>query len=196
MNIKCNCSYCSTRTYAWLVDNSKVWVEIPKNASALIKSQVYRNQMQILRYDDLKDYENGFLFLRNPIDRFKSLLAHYFLKGGIRYHHGVNWLNLTNIKIGVTNENIAKVVLDNFDKINLISEPHHWNTQYSFIPKTFFLLDFNFYDLSEVSKVFGIDKKQNTSDSFNIVLSNDDIQLINEYYKEDFILYDKYIKKS
>ena len=107
-----------------------VYLEIPKNASSSIHqhygirradigNQLYKHQIQEMK--DENEHLRGVVVLREPLDRFKSLISHYFLNGG-RAKYGKMWLQKNNLR----RDNIVDTVLDNFDKLNSISEPHHW----------------------------------------------------------------------
>lgn len=204
MIFKCNCNYCEMNTFLWELSDSEVWVEIPKNGSYNLKqlkfnydsrysveSQPNSKIHKISKIDKFK-HKSGFVVLRNPIDRFKSLLSHYFIRGG-RLKMGQDWLKLINVETISTN-NIANIVLDNWDMIESIGEPHHFNSQKSFIPNEFFDIDSKFYDLKNLSKIFGLNSGINSSNSSNITLDNHAKNTLYELYSDDFYLYEKFIK--
>jgi hypothetical protein len=112
-------------------------------------------------------------------------------KGG-RYNRGKEWLAQYYRNVLINGENIADIVLQDINKLRNINEPHHFNTQLSFIPEQFFELDYTFYDISEISEKLNV-PVLNTSKREKIILSEDAIKSVKEIYKDDFILYEKYI---
>ena len=170
--------------------DGKVWVEIPKNGSTTIKRNFPFTDT--LNINKIKNYSSGFCVLRDPVKRFKSLLSHYFLEGGGRYNHGKKWLTKNYRRTRVNGENIADIVLQDINKLQSIREPHHFNTQLSFIPKQFFELDCTFYDISEISEKLNV-PVLNTSPKEKITLSEEALKSVKEIYKDDFILYEKYV---
>lgn len=204
MQFNCKCHYCRLNGYVWELPNNIIWVEIPKNASMNLKKFKFNFQSGIITDEpnallkkvnniDLVLHNRAFTILRNPIDRFKSLISHYFVEGR-RVEHGKYWLSNY---IGIQNydiNNIVDIVLDNWNKIHQIIEPHHFNSQFSFIPKQFFLMNHIVYDVSEVSFMFGLQRDVNTSKSSDIILNETQINKIKELYKEDVDLYQKYFK--
>lgn len=190
MNIKCRCGFCKSSRNIRLTPEKEVWIEIPKNGSATLKTYMGFNHN--IAPNKIKDYSSGFAVLRDPIDRFKSLLAHYFLEGGERYRYGKKWLFKHYRAIKTDEVNLADIILQDVNKLVDIQEPHHWNSQCTFIPQDFFEINPTFYDISEISSKFDA-PITNTSPSQNIKLSDSAIELIKKHYEDDFILYEKYI---
>lgn len=183
---KCYCKYCSTKGYLWAIKDT-LWVEIPKNASSSIKSD---NRMKQINEKEIPNYSHGFVVLRNPIDRFKSLVSHYFVHG-YRSALGKRWLNGLGIE-DIHSENIVSLTLDNFDKLEKIQEPHHWNPQSSFIPKSFFDIPIKkFYDINEPNAYTY--SHSNKSRSEEIILTEEEIERVKELYKDDVELYNHQI---
>jgi hypothetical protein len=181
-----------------------IWIEIPKNASFNFKNaklkfdsnlpvDVQPNAL-LKKVDkiDLSEHKRGFVILRNPIDRFKSLLSHYFIEG---YRTGVGkyWLYQLGIN-NVDNNNIVDIVFDNWDKIGNIGAPHHFNSQSFFIPKEFFQINHITYDINEINFMFGLEMGVNSSASSDIQISNKNLEKIIDIYKDDIKLYQKYFK--
>lgn len=206
MKFKCNCIYCQRNTYLWKLDNGIIWIEIPKNASYNLKqnrfqfdslqpyeAQPYSKIHKIEKIDTKVD-KRAFVIIRNPIERFKSLISHYFISG-MRVHFGKIWLNSLGIS-ECNNSNIIQIVLDNWDKIAYIAEPHHLNSQSSFIPDEFFEISHIVYDVSEVSLMFGLETGVNSSDSSMINLTKEQILKIQNIYNQDIDLYEKYIQNK
>jgi len=164
-----------------------VHIPIPKCASQSIKKK-YSLTPEKLRHDaqilsDVSRYKEGFVVLREPIDRFKSLVRHYFLvneKGpGTKLlgHHDAS--------------TIVEVVLRNFSHLESVGGAYHWFTQKSFIPEAFYELeDPRFYDMEWLRKNCNV---TNTSPSSSVKVSAEQREEILKIYAEDVILYERYI---
>lgn len=189
MDYSCNCVYCRTKGYLWKVNRNTVWVEVPKNGSAVLKEKFFKSRKP-LKESQVLGMSKGIVVVRNPIDRFKSMLSHYFIDG-TRVNTGKHWLKK---RLGVTtfnSENIAEIVLTNFDDLSSIEEPHHFFTQSSFIPKEFYFLpEIEFVNLNNISSRFRV-PKDNISSSSSIILNDSHIERLNFLYKEDFDLFDR-----
>jgi len=183
----CDCNYCKNHNFIGEIDN-KIWIEIPKNGSYGLKTN--KKTTNVIQEDKISKYENVLIIVRDPIERFKSLCAHYFIDG-TRKNDGLKWLNNYDLK-NIDADNIVKNVLDNFNKIQFISEPHHWNSQTSFIPT--FTLEKNviIYELNDLSNIFNI-KKTNKSLSNNIKIDDKSKNKIMKLYSKDVTLYNKHI---
>jgi len=202
-NIKCNCKYCKTNSFTWKVNDNDLWIEIPKNGTTALKSTIY-SKRSIVKSEEVKKYTHGILILRNPIDRFKSLLSHYFLKRR-RWNRVLNIESWAKRYIGakkrkdISGTNISKLVIDNWHNIEEIPVPHHWRTQSSFIPNDFLKLNLSVYDVSELNKEFNVKSypkhKRNASESSEIILDDYCLEFINEFYKDDFEIYNLFLKK-
>jgi hypothetical protein len=203
MKINCNCEYCINNTYVWSVNNDAVWIEIPKNGSYNLKEFRFKfdstkkesQQSSLLtkiNISEINNFTRGFVILRNPLERFRSLLSHYFINGSrFDSNKGPNWLNLLGIQ-NFNNSNICDIVLDNWEHIHLLAEPHHFNSQRSFIPNEFFNLSFMIYHIDDLSLYFGLQTGINSSDSSNIIISDTNFLRIKKMYEDDFDLYTKY----
>ena len=189
MLFECDCRYCSDNTY--LGDaNGILYIEIPKNASYIIKEKLVKPGKCNISPDDAKNYTQSFFVFRDPIERFKSLCSHYLLDGS-RLIYGEMWM--TRNKLDKKNYNgLADMVLSNFDLLSNIREPHHWNTQMSFIPQFVFDKDVKIYGMSQISEELGVPQR-NISSSNEIELTENDIERIKLLYEDDFKIYDKYL---
>jgi hypothetical protein len=208
INFNCKCHYCRNVGYVWrLLPSSTVWIEVPKNGSSGLKATLCRTKKLIpinntcffprvfktIRspVNDLSQFTNGMIVLRDPVDRFRSLLSHYFIyEKGHRKHIGTLWLR----GIKVNNQNICDVVLSDFDRLKDIGSVHHFNSQVAFIPDTFFLLsNIDFIDINDLSRrdVPHIGR----SDSNGVVISDKNRKIIEELYHEDVVLYNERILK-
>lgn len=204
MQIKfnCSCDYCNRNTYLWVLNNGIVWVEIPKNASYNLKQFKFKYDSRFpietqpnsvikkINAIDLDTHKRGFVILRNPIHRFKSLISHYFINGG-RAINGKQWLNNLGIHHW-DNNNILDIVFQNWYAIDTIFEPHHFNSQSSFIPKEFFEIPHMIYEINEVSLMFGLQSGINSSGSSNVFVSNENLKKIIDIYEDDINLYKAY----
>jgi hypothetical protein len=199
--------YCTNNTYVWSINDSVVWIEIPKNGSYNLKQFRFNfdstkkesEQVSLLKTineSEIKSFKRGFVVLRNPIERFRSLLSHYFIKGG-RFDNkmGPDWLNSLGI-VDFNNDNICDIFLDNWNHIEKLSEPHHFNSQSSFIPNEFFNLSYMIYHMDELSLYFGLDANINSSGSSDVVISDSNLERIKKLYADDFELYSKYFTKA
>lgn len=189
VKISCDCSYCKKRGYIWVRSDRTIWIEIPKNASANLKDN-YLGKIRRVPESNLKNFSQAFCVIREPIERFKSMISHYFIDGA-RVEQGMDWLK----KIGYTDfvnvNTISDVVLSNWDRIGEISEPHHWSSQLSFIPDHFWKMDFKVFDVSELPQFFNLEKKTNVSSSSLVNLSSNAIYQIEDMYKDDIDYYNK-----
>lgn len=202
MKFNCSCDYCNRNTYLWVLNNGIVWVEIPKNASYNLKEFKFKYDSRFpietqpnsfikkINAIDLDTHKRGFVILRNPIDRFKSLISHYFINGS-RVINGKHWLNNLGIHHW-DNNNILDIIFENWHNIKNISEPHHFNSQSSFIPKEFFKIPHMVYKIDEVSLMFGLQTGINSSGSSNVFVSNENLKKIIDIYEDDINLYKRY----
>ena len=189
MKLDCSCSYCKKRGYIWVTPKRQIWIEIPKNASVNLKDN-YIGKIRRVSESNLKNFSQAFFVIREPIERFQSMISHYFVDG-VRYDKGRAWLDSIGYT-GLINPNtISDVVLSNWDMVGEISEPHHWTSQLSFVPDYFWKMDFRVFDVSELPIYFGLPQKTNTSSSELINLSDSALEKINEIYKEDIQYYNK-----
>ena len=201
MTFECSCHYCKLNGYLWLLKNDMIWVEIPKNGSYNLKKfrlnfnsgpiqQEPHALLKKIDSIDLSIHKRGFVILRNPIDRFKSLISHYFIQGN-RAQFGKQWL--ANLGFySYSNNDILDIVFDNWNKIGNISEPHHFNTQLSFIPTEFFQMNHMVYDVDEITFMFGLQQGVNSSGSSNVYVNDENLKKIIDIYKDDIELYQRY----
>jgi hypothetical protein len=202
MKFNCECDYCKRNTYLWQLKNGIVWVEIPKNGSYNLKEFKFKydsrfpieNQknsiLNKIQNIDTNIHKRAFTIIRNPIDRFKSLVSHYFINGS-RNAYGKSWL--TSLGIQETNsDKVVSDVLKNWHFISKIFEPHHFNSQKSFIPNEFFEIPHMIYNVSELNLMFGLQVGINSSNSSGIKIYDNDLEKIIKIYEDDINLYSKY----
>jgi len=187
MILKCNCTYCNEHDWMFRIPGTnKVYLEIPKNASSTIHQYYNINRKNGIRENDLRGDETGFLVLRDPIERFKSLVAHYFIEGG-RVAKGQEWRRQHKLT-----GNTVDAVLEHFDKLNTISEPHHWAPQSSFINTTFLeLSNTEIWNTDMLREKMGV---VNKSASDKVLLIQEQIDVVKEIYEDDFRLYNQFFK--
>tara|TARA_R110000796_G_C14425650_1_gene420483 strand:- start:138 stop:761 length:624 start_codon:yes stop_codon:yes gene_type:complete len=205
VNFNCNCRYCQEISYVWEFNKKIVWVEIPKNATCYLKTFLFKFEndqwqnnspqpfslIKSIKKYQISNYKRGLLILRNPIDRFKSLISHYFIDGSKVHQGGKEWLNKYSNQYTSYND-VVDIVLNNWDKVSLLYQPHHWNTQNSFIPDNFFNLSNHILTLEELPLFFSI-PPVNISSSNKVFLSKNHINKLEKLYYDDFVLYDNYI---
>lgn len=190
LKFNCECYYCAgayTGSYTWKVHGDLIWIEIPKNASTTLKRRYDKApfKMHNIVKIDTTQFKEGFVILRDPVDRFRSLLAHYFLPNGKKYSHGKKWIKAIT-KNTVNGNNVCELVLQNFKYLEYVIEPHHWSTQASFIPQEFYDLENkNFFGMRWVKQNFPISNK---SPSEKVVITKIEETKIKQLYAEDYDL--------
>lgn len=194
INFNCHCNHCKLNTYVWNIANAMIWIEIPRNGSFSIRHIMYSagEAVHYSHFDDIMNFSNGTVVLRNPIERFQSLLFNYFIpykplagQKNNRYHIGSEWMGKTKADIF----NVCDIVLSDFDRLKDIGEVHHFNSQCSFIPEQFYQIkNIDFINLNELQI-----SNLNSSPSEQIVISNKNKKMIEELYHEDVVLYNERI---
>ena len=192
----------SWNTNLWELPNGLLWVAIPKCGSMTIRKtngyagrkvgNVHQRCPGAYERDDVLKYKEGFVVLREPLDRFKSLIAWYFINRcdrGLKIKYsmaGLNWLRKLNLSDNP--DGIVENVLRNFEKLQSITGPEHWNTQKSFIPPAFYELENpHFYDMAWLRKNYAI--ITNTGPSSLVKISEEQREVILKIYEEDVELY-------
>lgn len=218
VNFKCHCKYCRVYNFLWLLDDEMIWVEIPKNGSAGLKStrfgyvvKVDKNGLIPLDEDSrLKPlprlnparYKKGFFVLRDPVERFKSNFAYFFGNGGARAYLGHEWLMRNDLFVSknfkdyknLSHEDKLDLIFDNWELMANFEGVHHFNSQASFIPDEFDKLEQKMiFEMKHLSPIFGFEEKINVSNSTSIVLKPHQEYLVKEYYTEDYDLIRKYL---
>ena len=192
VKFRCNCGACYNNLYRYSSKLDMAFIEIPKNGSLTLKKAGYiPTQLNKINDDDILNIGKSFLIFRNPLDRFKSLLSHYFIDGS-RSNKGLSWFvkNVGNVQYD--SNNIADYVIQNWNYLSSIAEPHHFNSQVSFIPDVFWETDYKIYGMDYLSKL--THKKVNTTNSNAINMSDDNLEFIYNMYEEDFDFFKKYLK--
>lgn len=198
--MNCNCIYCSSvgsNPWLWKVGpfNSIAWFEIPKNGSVSIKTKYEllwswrdRTKQQPLTSFDQTISEVYYIW-RDPVERFASLFAHYFVRGEKRTLYGNSFLQRLNYdgsKLGLKEK--IEICISNIDKFTSKEERHHWFPQHEFLDFRYKLHKLTFENLNE--SPLGPLNVENATKRPNIVMPAlekyvDDIKSI---YAEDYNL--------
>lgn len=182
----CNCYYCKERTYVGIINNG-LYIEIPKNASTLIKDRYVIGKCDFrLNEHNVHNFDKCLIVLRHPIQRFSSLISHYFIDG-LRKKYGKMWVEKN--KLEDKSDIIIDFILDNFEKLKDIHEPHHFNSQVSFIPKLVLDVNVHFIDINDVNTYFKINTVTNSSNSFNVNFTKSQKNKIKNIYSYDYEFY-------
>ena len=144
---KCNCEKCVRRRDWYWVKGNVIWVEIPKNGSTVLKTVFNRN----VNLDGFTIDKESFCIIRDPLDRFKSLLSSYFFINHKKEIIGKSWFD-EYIGGEYDNQTISDIIINNFDKLSLILNPHHFNSQSSFIPNEFYNCNYKFFGMDYLLK--------------------------------------------
>jgi len=171
--------------------NGLLWVPIPKCGTQSIREHTdqFKERINVL---DVPNFKKGFVVLRDPIDRFKSLVSMYFLKGSSHNDSVRKYRGYGKRHMGLHNaSNVVDIVLRRFPKLRRLKGANHWLTQKSFIPETFYELeDPRFYDMEWLRKNYEV---HNTSPSDTVLVSESQREIILKIYAEDVELYERYI---
>lgn len=132
----CSCHFCKRHRVPWLwkLENC-FWFEIPKNSSTGIK----QNNPDRKMVNEIGNDDVAYFIYRNPIDRFESLMSHFFEKGNHRRYEkwGIPLFKRFGYNIDhLTPNQKVELILDNLHRIPSAYEPHHFWPQSRF-------LDFN-----------------------------------------------------
>tara|TARA_R100000995_G_C3437638_1_gene101697 strand:+ start:110 stop:661 length:552 start_codon:yes stop_codon:yes gene_type:complete len=181
-----------------------VWIEIPKNASRTLK-EFYRPVNTVVKKEDLQKYNKFKIVLRDPVERFRSLLSHYFLlnydprdiRSG-KHRYGIEWLQKhypylwQTKKINTTN--LCDIIMRDIFLLKDIEASHHFNSQSYFIPDEILSFDKNKIEIIDINSLKNTHPILNRSNSQEIKLSAENIDRIKKLYDEDVKLVDKFLK--
>jgi hypothetical protein len=194
------------------------FIHIPKNAGTSIKEICNRNREKLIyngHNTDVhdKDIKNQLVIIRNPIDRFVSAVNYSLQK----------WAKASHVKCLIekqidTPEKWVQVWMnpedDNYPYLmNMIKNDSHkigtnlleykWTyaQQYFWInnPKFVLIMDNLNEEIQYLTKKYNMKcviKNKNSTKKINHELSETSINFLREFYKEDFILYEKYQNMS
>ena len=192
---ECRCGYCLRWGWPLLRHIKKLklnWFEIPKNGTVSIK-WANRNRGHIK--NRTKPDTKILIVWRDPVDRFKSIIKHYFVEKGGRYQFGVDFLSRLDKDItSMSIEQIVDFVLDNLDKLSTKDEVHHFYPQVRFIDYEHYH-NFEFVDMKDITKRFQTNFL-NKSKAIDINFTDKQISKIKEIYSEDYEFYNNYVKES
>jgi hypothetical protein len=190
---ECDCIYCKTHTYVNIIGDI-LYNEIPKNATSLIKTNYCNQESDILlNYENIKNYNKALIVIRHPVDRFASLISHYFQGGRKKY--GNSWLRAKSINGNNLNDKID-LILNEFDSLQEIGEPHHFNSQVSFIPNVIMDISTDIIDISEINRYFQKSEKLNQSKSKEILFTTSQKDRIKRIYNDDYEFYKTNLKNK
>ena len=207
-DLTCNCAYCESFTFLWADNTGKVYLEIPKNGSWVIKIELYgctvTNFYKKISYNresskikpiypsELSNYNRGMVVLRDPLQRFKSNFAFFFANEGKRTEVGCLWMLKNNLiskeheYYALNNEEKLDLLIKNWNNLGNFPVFHHFLPQTSFLNRGFLELNtIEVYGMNDISSILGLDKK-NSSDSSGIYLNNNHKDFIFTTYEEDF----------
>jgi len=190
----CNCGYCQKWGWPSLWHIPKLnlhWFETPKNGTVSIKwGHKRRHHITVHR----KPETSIIVVWRDPVDRFKSIIKHYFIKKGGRYSFGVQFLERNEKDINkMSKSEIVDFVLDNLDKLTTVDEVHHFYPQVAFIKDDFYN-NFEFIQMKDICKRFCVNTL-NVSQKVELQFTETQIGKIKEIYKKDYEFYNKHIKQ-
>jgi hypothetical protein len=195
------------------------FIHIPKNGGTSIKDLCDKNKL--LKYNGHhinpynKNLQKQLIILRNPIERFISAVNHSLQK----WSHEPHVKYLIEKKIN-TPEQWVQILMNSQDKeyshlMDMVKNKHHkigdkileykwpYSPQYLWVnnPQFIIIMD-NFneeikYFLKKYNMTGIIPQKNKTSNNDkcnNNKLSEKSIKFLMQFYKQDFILYEKYKK--
>lgn len=152
-------------------------------------------------YEDGKFYEEKnmpcFAIIRNPIERFVSLFV-YNTKGSNKYK---KYVNIYDINDFISKMRVDKKFLNSFEGGMQFRKQSEWlngNKNNTFVLKYTndncqIIKDF-LYKEFQINYIYDNYNKINTSNynsRTNINISNENLDFIHEFYKDDMILYEK-----
>jgi len=191
----CHCTYCramGSQPWLWKLGDN-YWFEIPKNASYAIKTKynLQKNYVQGIKPVSSFDpnIEKVYYVWRDPVERFSSLFAHYFVRGNTRTRHATSFLQRLNYDTNkLSLEEKLEICISNIDKFTSKEERHHWFPQHTFLDFRYNLHKLTMENLNE--SPFGPLEIENATKRRNIVLPAlekyvDEIKMI---YAEDYNL--------
>jgi len=201
---ECKCGYCVDGSdYAgfpsvWRIAEDKLWIEIPKNGSAFMKHHFKVPFFPGIINDKVtrNDYDTSeipWVIVRDPIERFSSMIRHY------------TWGSRNNYLRQIYSGDISNVnaLIDSFiEKCNTLGstvEGHHFHPQCYFVRDLEFK-SINVVHLKDAGKVFypeiSIDKVSDyhlnrSNGEGKIKFNEDQIKRIKEKYSEDYEFFGK-----
>ena len=202
MNIVCNHEThgCHGYSFIWVNHSKKmIYLEIPKNASLYMKRYIigddWKNLEQKEYIDNNNYYSNYFVFaiFRDMEERIISNYKDFCLsKKGHR-------LDQMSSLFKLNKSEIDKLSFSDFLRLANKYKDHHWNSQIKYMYLTLEKkpIIYHIKDLDKLLEKINIEhtnnvnasvKKNNVNASVkkNIEITNDDIKLIKNIYKEDY----------
>lgn len=188
---ECHCDYCdAVGSYpgfpaVWRLRTNQLWIEVPKNASTFMKKVFF--DMKIEKEYDKNEVPT--VILRDPVERFISLVKHYSFDPGPKsaYLHHIYTGNLEDT------ESLVNSFIDQVFEFDTKVQCHHFYPQTYFF-KTLPFDKINFIKMKDISKTFNLsdndNKKFKNKSSGFIIPTDDQVKKIKEIYQGDYEYYE------
>lgn len=188
----CTCRYCTKWGWPLLWYIPKIntyWFETPKNGTVSVKwGQKVRKHITVPPDDIITPV----VVWRDPVERFKSLIKHYFVKNGGRTKFGSNFLKRHGMDLKNMNlSDITDFVLDNIHTLNEKDEVHHFYPQVVFIDEENYST-FELIEISQVSSRFKVGKLNVSNVKVDLEFSEEQVEKIKNLYYLDYMFYEKH----
>lgn len=183
---ECKCFYCNVYGFPllWKIPKiSSLWLEIPKNGSSVIKTTYGIDRKTEYM---IKDWHTSPLLpilvvLRDPMERFRSLYAHYFLEHGGRFKFGEPVIGDRNALDPETIDYAMNKLLE----MDSFHQVHHFYPQSFFVPKEFRTRIKPMW-LHDLSKNLNLPKTNTTVESYTVKFNKQQEERIRDIYKQDY----------
>lgn len=190
MNLECYHKYhgCQTTSFIWINNSEKIiYLEIPKNASSFMKSELSNKSWKMLSKKEYIDnnhrYSDYFVFAiyRDMEERIVSNYKDFCLS------NKKNRISQMSRLFNLNEDAIKQLSFSDFLLLAIKYKDHHWNSQIKYMYLTLEKKPI-IYHINDLDKIDfkRIDKKVNSSKKKDIEITNDDRKLIKEIYKEDY----------
>lgn len=185
----CDCTQCQIDPFPVIyhINQEQYWTMIPRNGSSSMRSTY---AWLVVPHDKIVNHGvvKPIVIYRDPVDRFVSLLDHYFNGAVGRSVYGRDWMLEVANKDLLSLDPVQRVatVFENLDQLWRISQRHHFYEQTKYIATDYFD-EYTMVPLSEASKILHIPKTHESIKIINIsCLTKDHINLIHDIYKNDY----------
>jgi len=188
----CECAYCAVNNMPNIYHCNRrlYWTEIPRNASSAMKDTF---NWQLIPHSEITKHGvvKPIVIYRDPVERFVSLIDHYFNGAVGRSPYGRDWFQevLNKDMLSLTPKQRVDCVLESLDQLHNIAQRHHFLEQTKFIATDYFS-EYTMIPLSEASKILNIG---NSHKSIRIIgidhFDSDQIDKIKKIYHEDYVFF-------